>query len=396
MTKRAILVLEDGSVYEGFSFGAEADACGEVVFNTSMAGYQEMLTDPSYAGQIVVPTYPLINYGINEQDFESNKIQVSGFIVREECLKPNHYLSTKTIHQYLAESGIPSIYGVDTRAITRRLRSAGVMMGMLTSSKTPQQALNEIKTIPEYSSIDFTRQVTTDAPYEWPPQPAGSDSALGIPLLEHLAYVGDQLSDYQDAVANEAYLETAACHMVVLDCGLKYTILRIMHSLGCRATVVPCTMPADEILKLSPEGIVLSPGPGNPELLDYIVDTVRKLAEKKPIMGICLGVQLIGRAFGAKTFKLKFGHRGSNHPVKDLSDGRVHITAQNHGYTLDPDTLKDGLEVSHINLNDGTVEGVRHKELPIFSIQYHSEASPGPLDNKYLFEKFLEMVRNEK
>ncbi len=361
MTKRAILVLEDGSVYDGFSFGAEVDACGEVVFNTSMAGYQEMLTDPSYAGQIVVPTYPLIgNYGINEQDFESDRIQVSGFVVREECLEPNHYLSTKTINEYLAGSGVPGIWGVDTRAITRRLRSSGVMKGMLTSSKTPQQALDELKAMPDYSSIDFSRQVTTDAPYEWQAEKDNSSSPY---------------------------------NMVVLDCGLKYTILRIMHSLGCRITVMPCTMPAEEILKLNPDGIVLSPGPGNPELLDYIVDTVRKLAEKKPIMGICLGVQLIGRAFGAKTFKLKFGHRGSNHPVKDLSDGRVHITAQNHGYALDPDTVKNGLEVSHINLNDGTVEGVRHKKLPIFAIQYHSEASPGPLDNTYLFEKFLEMVR---
>jgi carbamoyl-phosphate synthase small subunit len=364
MTKRAILVLEDGSVYEGFSFGAEADASGEVVFNTSMAGYQEMLTDPSYAGQIVVPTYPLIgNYGINEQDIESNKIQVSGFVVREECLEPNHYLSNKTIHQYLAESNIPGIYGVDTRAITRRLRSAGVMKGMLTSSKTPQQALDEIKAMPDYGSIDFVRQVTTDAPYEWPAEKDNSDSLY---------------------------------NMVVLDCGLKYSILRIMHFLGCRVTVIPCTMSAEEILKLNPEGIVLSPGPGNPEILDYIVDTVKILAQKKPIMGICLGVQLIGRAFGAKTFKLKFGHRGANHPVKDLSDGRVHITAQNHGYALDPDTVKNGLEVSHINLNDGTVEGVRHNELPILAIQYHSEASPGPLDNTYLFEKFLEMVREEK
>jgi len=360
------LVLEDGSVYEGFCFGAEADSYGEVVFNTSMTGYQEMLTDPSYAGQIVVPTYPLIgNYGINQQDFESKKIQVRGFIVREECLKPNHYLSTKTIHEYLAQSGIPGIYGIDTRAITRRLRLAGVMMGIITSHKTPQQALAELKNAPAYGTIDFVKEVTTDAPYQWPAESTETSSTPGY-------------------------------HIVVLDCGLKYTILRIMHSLGCRITVVPCTMSAEEILKLNPGGIVLSPGPGNPEILDYIVAEVKKLAEKKPIMGICLGVQLIGRAFGAKTFKLKFGHRGANHPVKDLSDGRVHITAQNHGYAVDPDSLKDGLEVSHINLNDGTVEGLHHKELPIFCIQYHSEASPGPLDNTYLFEKFLEMVKSGK
>ena len=364
MAKRAILVLEDGSVYEGYCLGAEAEAYGEVVFNTSMTGYQEMLTDPSYAGQIVVPTYPLIgNYGVNKLDFESSKIQVSGFVVREECLEPNHYLSVMTIHQYLAESGIPGISGVDTRAITRKLRSAGVMMGIVTSTKTPQQALEYLREVPDYGTIDFVRQVTTDTPYKWQAEQDNSNSPY---------------------------------NMVVLDCGLKYSILRIMYSLGCRVTVVPCTMSAEEILKLNPKGIVLSPGPGNPELLDYIVDTVKKLAEKKPIMGICLGVQLIGRAFGAKTFKLKFGHHGSNHPVKDLSDGRVHITTQNHGYAVDPDTLKDGLEVSHINLNDGTVEGLRHRELPIFCIQYHSEASPGPLDNTYLFEKFLEMVRRDK
>ncbi len=357
--KRAILVLEDGSVYEGFCFGTEADAFGEVVFNTSMAGYQEMLTDPSYAGQIVVPTYPLIgNYGVNEQDIESNRIQVRGFVVREECPSPNHYLNSKTIHEYLAQSGIPGIYGVDTRAITRRLRSVGVMMGMLTSTKTPQQALEELKAAPDYSSIDFVRQVTTDKSYQW-----------------------------------QSEATSPAFNIAVLDCGLKYNILRILSRLGCRVTAVPCTMPAREILKLEPDGIVLSPGPGNPELLDYIVDTVKGLIGKKPVMGICLGNQLIARAFGGKTFKLKFGHRGVNHPVKDLGDGRVHITSQNHGYAVDPDTLRDGLEVSHINLNDGTVEGLHHKELPVFAIQYHSEASPGPLDNTYLFDRFLEMIK---
>ena len=366
MTKRAILVLEDGSVYEGYCFGAETGTYGEVVFNTSMAGYQEMLTDPSYAGQIVVPTYPLIgNYGINELDFESKKIQVRGFVVREACSEPNHYLSTKTLHQFLAESGIPGIYGVDTRALTRRLRSYGVMTGIISSDQTPQQALEQLRAVPDYGSTDFVREVSTDVPYQW-----------------------------------EATLPQGAtkpkCRVVVIDCGLKFSILRILQTMGCENTVVPCTMSASEILDLEPDGILLSPGPGNPELLDYIADTVKQLAGKKPIMGICLGNQVIARAFGAKTFKLKFGHRGANHPVRDLATGQVYITAQNHGYAVDPDSVKDGLEVTHINLNDGTVEGLRHKELPVFCIQYHSEASPGPWDSTYLFKEFVEMVRGGK
>ncbi|MFC1860212.1 glutamine-hydrolyzing carbamoyl-phosphate synthase small subunit [Chloroflexota bacterium] len=366
MAKRAILVLEDGSVYEGYTFGAETDAFGEVVFNTSMTGYQEMLTDPSYAGQIVMPTYPLIgNYGINDADIESGKIQVRGFVVREECLEPNHYLSNGTLRQYLDGSGIPAISGVDTRAITRKLRSVGVMMGVITSDKTPQQALEKLHKLPGYDEIDFVKQVTTEAPYQWKPE-SSKDTPQSL------------------------YKITA------FDCGLKYNILRILHSLGCAVTVVPCTTPANEILSSNPDGILLSPGPGNPDILDYTVDTVKKLIGKKPIMGICLGNQLIARAFGGSNFKLKFGHRGGNHPVKDLATGRIHITAQNHGYAVDPDTLKDGLEVTHINLNDGTVEGLRHKELPIFAIQYHSEASPGPLDNTYLFEKFIEMVKEAK
>jgi carbamoyl-phosphate synthase small subunit len=358
MNKKAFLALADGSIHQGFVFGSHADTIGEVVFCTSMIGYQEMLTDPSYAGQILIPTYPLIgNYGVNEQDIESAKIQVRGFVVREQCLQPSHYLSQGTIQQYLESNGIPGIYGVDTRAITRHLRSHGVMMGMITSEKTPQQALEALKKAPDYGSIDFVKQVSIKEPYKW-----------------------------------RSASSPAIYHIVVLDCGLKYNIIRILNRLGCDVTVVPCTMPAKEILSLNPDGILLSPGPGDPELLDYIVANIKQFIDKKPIMGICLGNQLIARAFGGRNYKLKFGHRGGNHPVRELATDRVYITAQNHGYAVDAATLKDGLEVTHINLNDGTVEGLRHKELPVFAIQYHSEASPGPWDSTYLFDRFLEMI----
>lgn len=359
MAKKGILVLSDGTYYEGYCFGAETTAYGEVVFATSMTGYQEMLTDPSFAGQIVIPTYPLIgNYGINDTDFESAKVQVRGFVVREYCPVPSHWQSKLTLHDYLRNNGIPGLAGVDTRALTRRLRIVGVMMGMLTSELTITEALEQLNGLPPYSSLDLVTEVTTARQYSW-------ESAKEKPL----------------------------CHIVVVDLGLRYNIARILARLGAAVTVVPCTTPAEYILdKLKPDGVVLSPGPGNPTILDYMLETVRTLVLRKPVMAICLGHQLISLAFGAKTFKLKFGHRGSNHPVRDLLTGRVYITTQNHGYAVDADTLKGGLEVSHVNLNDGTVEGLRHRELPLLSIQYHSEGSPGPQDNTYLFQRFLEIV----
>jgi len=376
MAKKAILVLEDGSVYEGHSFGASTTSYGEVVFDTGMTGYQEMLTDPSFAGQILVPTYPLIgNYGINESDSESRQIQVRGLAVREYCAQPSHRQSTRTLHEFLLAYGLPGVSGLDTRALARRLRSSGAMMGILSSEMTIEEASEELKSLPRYDSVNFVHQVSTEKSYEW------QSHAPATANLPSLSLRGASV--------------TKQSHIAVIDYGLKYNILRILSQLGCQVTAIPCSTSAKDVLALNPDGILLSPGPGNPLLLDDITDSVRELIGQKPIMGICLGHQLIGKALGAETFKLKFGHRGGNHPVRDLATGRVYITAQNHGYALDADTLKGGLEVSHINLNDTTVEGLRHRDLPILSIQYHSEASPGPLDSMYLFERFLEMVRRK-
>ena len=357
------LVLEDGSVYRGSAFGAKTSAYGEVVFNTSMTGYQEMLTDPSYAGQIVVPTYPLMgNYGINERDFESRKVQVSGFVVREHCDQPSHSMSTSTLDEFLASQGVPGISGVDTRAITRRLRTHGVMMGTIAMGEEPDAALARLRHVPGYGETDFVSQVTAEKAYEWTaPGPENGHEGRGHRIL-------------------------------VDDYGLKYNILRMLRSRGCEVVAVPARTSAEDIVSQRPDGVLLSPGPGDPELLDYAVSTTKELIGKVPILGICLGNQILGRAFGGKTFKLRFGHRGANHPVRDLATGLVHITSQNHGYAVDPDSLPHEVEVSHLNLNDGTVEGLRHRSLPVMSIQYHSEASPGPLDNEYIFDRFLEMV----
>ena len=381
MAEDAYLVLEDGSTYRGEAFGSGASGCGEVVFNTSMTGYQEVLTDPSYAGQIVVLTYPMAgNYGINARDFESKQVQVAGLVVREHCDYPSHGLSTSTLHEFLASQGIPAIKGVDTRAITRRLRSRGVMMGLIQPSPEEVQArtqlsstlsdavteagLARIKDLPRYGELDFVKRVTTGERYSWT---NGVDGAVKVP--------------------------EAPQRILVADIGLKYNILRLLRSRGCEVMVVPATTPAEEMLTLQPAGLVLSPGPGDPALLNYVVDNTRKLMGRVPIMGICLGHQIVARALGAETFKLKFGHRGANHPVKDLATDKVYITAQNHGYSVDAGSLPPELEVTHLNLNDGTVEGMRHRELPVLTIQYHSEASPGPRDNEYLFDRFLEMVK---
>lgn len=371
----AALVLADGAVFRGLALGAStagADTWGEVVFNTSMTGYQEMLTDPSYAGQILVLTYPLIgNYGVDPPIDESAQIQVRGLVVRSECDSPSHPRGGMRLDDYLRAGGVPAVAGVDTRAITRRIRHEGVMQGMIVPVDQIEAARNRLLDLPSYESQDFIR-VGVDEPYRW----QGGPVALAGDGVEGDGGAGPRI--------------------VVLDQGLKYNILRNLSRRGCRVIAVPPDCGVEDILGLDPDGVLLAPGPGDPQLRDLQTQTASALIGKLPIMGICLGHQVLGRAFGAGTFKLPFGHRGGNHPVHDLITGKVHITAQNHGYALDPDGLQADAEVSQINLHDGTVEGLRHRTEPVLSIQYHAEASPGPLDNSYLFDQFLELIADAK
>jgi carbamoyl-phosphate synthase small subunit len=361
MQQAAHLVLEDGTVFRGVAAGARTGGAGEVVFNTSMTGYQEILTDPSYAGQIVVMTYPLIgNYGVSAEAIESAAVQAAGFIIREECPEPSHWRSKKTLQEYLVAAGIPAVAGVDTRALTRRLRSGGVMMGAIGVGEPPEQTLARLRDLPRYDHLDLVHKVATPARYEWPaPQPPRG-------------------------------------RIAILDLGLKFNIARAFAVRGYESFVLPCDTDAADILATGADGVVLSPGPGDPAQLDRVVGTASRLLGRTPLMGICLGHQVLGRAFGARTFKLKFGHHGANHPVQDLVTGAVHITTQNHGYAVDPSGLNDGAVMSHVNLNDGTCEGLRHPELPIISIQYHSEAGPGPQDNQYLFDRFIELIERAR
>ena len=363
MPDRALLVLEDGTVFTGHSFGAPGRTHGEVVFSTAMTGYQEMLTDPSFAGQVLAMTYPLAgNYGINGADVESKRIQVQGLVVHEACEKPSHWRSEMTLHEYLLSEGIPGISGIDTRAVTRRLRSGGVLMGTITTDETAEEALARLRSAQRYGDADLVDKVTTESPYQWGEGPALKRYGTGLR------------------------------HIAVVDSGVKYNIMRLLAQRGCTVTALPADAPTEQILSLSPDGVLFSPGPGDPAFLDYQVSTIREVIGRAPILGICLGHQVLARAFGASTFKLKFGHRGANHPVKDLASGRIHITAQNHGYAVDPDGLSSDIEVAQLHLNDGTCEGLRHRTEPVLSIQYHSEASPGPLDNVYIFDGFLQMI----
>lgn len=365
LSLKRYLILGDGTVYAGKALGADGHTVGEVVFNTGMTGYQEILTDPSYAGQIVLLTYPLIgNYGINDDDFESDRIQPAGLIVREACEAPSNWRSTKSLDQLLKERGTVGIQGLDTRAITKRIRSAGVTTGCIADDVEAGMAM--VSEARAYDDTDFVMDVTTSQPYLW-----GREGKLSI---------GD---------APDAH----RLRLVVIDCGLKFNILRRFWNAGCQPIVVPASSGVDEVLSWNPDGILLSPGPGDPTRLGPVIETVKGLLGVRPMFGICLGNQLLCHAIGGHTYKLKFGHRGANHPVKDLASGRVTITSQNHGYAIDPESLTGTVgEVTQLNLNDGTVEGMRVKGADAGSIQYHPEAAPGPWDSRPYFSEFVEKM----
>jgi carbamoyl-phosphate synthase small subunit len=373
--RTAKLALEDGTVLTGKAFGAEGEVDGEVCFNTSMTGYQEILTDPSYRGQIVTMTYPEIgNYGINREDVESWKPHLAGFIVRERSRRVSNFRADDELDTYLRRHGIVALEGIDTRALVRRLRIQGAMKGVLSTIDSDDASLvNKAKASPGLVGRDLVREVIPQQPTDWT-EPLSRWTRLtssGVPRRE---------------------VPADAPHVVAMDYGLKWNIARHLFDLGCRVTILPGTATADEILAQRPDGVFLSNGPGDPEPLVYAQEAIRSLLGVKPIFGICLGHQLLGLACGAKTFKLKFGHRGANQPVLRHETGRVEITCQNHGFAVEPNSLPDDLEVTHINLNDDTVEGLRHRKYPAFSVQYHPEASAGPHDSHYLFAEFRKML----
>ncbi|HEY1490250.1 MAG TPA: glutamine-hydrolyzing carbamoyl-phosphate synthase small subunit [Verrucomicrobiae bacterium] len=380
---KAILALEDGSVFRGEGFGASASACGEVCFNTSMTGYQEILTDPSYKGQIVTMTYPLIgNYGVNLQDVESWRPHAAGFVIRELSPVVSNWRSDFTLAEYLEKNNIPGIQGVDTRALTKKLRVRGALNGFIsTEDISDEEAVRRAKEF-VFVGVDYVKEVTHRESFLWD----AKDEQSGSFNLVQGTTKGDA-RNVRDP------LPPADIPIVAYDFGMKYNILRRLRQRGFKVQVVPATTPAAEALKYKPAGIFLSNGPGDPSALDYAVQATRDLVKSGvPIFGICLGHQILGQAFGGKTFKLKFGHRGGNQPVKDLETGRVEITSQNHGFAVDAKSLPSDVAVDRINLNDQTVEGMRHKTKPIFCVQYHPEASPGPHDSTPLFAEFREML----
>ncbi len=373
--KRAILALEDGRVFIGENFGGSGTAIGEICFNTSMTGYQEVLTDPSYRGQIVSMTYPLIgNYGITPEDDESYEPHVRGFVIEELSELASNYRSRESLGDYLRRFNIPGVQGIDTRALTKRLRTAGAMKACITTELASEnEAIAAAQAGNGVVGMDFVKEVTVTEPFDW-----DSDGKLSAEWN------------------GETAMPPIKHRIVAYDLGMKRNILRRLRQKGFAVKVVPATTKAADVLAWNPDGIFLSNGPGDPSALDYVFQEVRQLMGKKPIFGICLGHQMLGHAFGGKTFKLKFGHRGGNQPVKDLKTGRVAITAQNHGFAVDAESLPSDVEVTHVNLNDGTVEGLRHKELPIFSVQYHPEAAPGPHDATYFFDEFAKLIDTQK
>ena len=384
----ALLALEDGSVWRGHSFGAPMTANGEVCFNTSMTGYQEILTDPSYRGQIVTMTYPLIgNTGINPVDIEAARPNVAGLIVRELSPVVSSWRSEESLDSYMKRFGVPGLTGIDTRSLTLRLRTEGSLRGVMTSEKISDKAAVDLAKSWSYLNRDFVQEVTCAAPYDWDPESK---------LSRKWTLIQGKRPDGAPPLTGEDYLAPLPPirhRIVAYDFGLKTNILRRLRQNGFHVRVVPSTTPAEEALSSNPDGIFLSPGPGDPSLLTYAHKTVRSLIGKKPIFGICLGHQILGYALGGKTYKLKFGHRGGNQPVKDLTTGRISITSQNHGFAVDPQSLPASeVETTQINLNDQTSEGLRHRSEPVFSVQYHPEAAPGPHDAGYFFREFGNMI----